>query len=270
MIRWCSYCQSFLGEIHPFDDFSATHTICDQCKSKGRNYIESKVNSARLIADFYNGLREAAAAGRSLSIDDILAAGARLGIKDIDLCVGVIQPILHEIGVLWKNGQVTIAQEHLFTELSEQVIKRMKDRIIPPSSLQSEEIDVLLVCADGNYHTLGVHMIDMAIRELNLKSKVFTPGLPNREILLLLNQFRPTILGISLSLNSQVPQVMALAESVQSDYSHLGVKILVGGGEIRTHGSQFKNHPFVIVAPNDIVSLKKLVSTEVKRKHRAA
>lgn len=31
MIRWCSYCQKFLGERAPFDDPSFTHGICERC-----------------------------------------------------------------------------------------------------------------------------------------------------------------------------------------------------------------------------------------------
>src|SRR4051794_22278080 len=35
MVRWCSFCQSFMGESPPYSDFSWTDGICVACKSSG-------------------------------------------------------------------------------------------------------------------------------------------------------------------------------------------------------------------------------------------
>ena len=34
MIRWCSYCQCFLGEVAPYDDPRFTHSICGPCVAR--------------------------------------------------------------------------------------------------------------------------------------------------------------------------------------------------------------------------------------------
>lgn len=261
MIRWCSYCQSFLGEVPPFEDYSPTHAVCEACLSKGRDYIASSVNLARQMGDFYNGLREAAAAGEAISLDEIMAAGSKLGIKDIDLCVGIIQPILYEIGELWKDGHLTAAQEHLFTEFAEQVIHRFKERSFPiPNLPRAENVDVLLVCADGNYHTLGVQIIDLAMRELGLKTKAITPGLPNQDILWSVERFQPRILGISIAEQGQIEQVIEFAKTVQNDPNRVDMKILVGGSGVRIRQDLFKNYPSVMIAPNDMAALKSMLA----------
>jgi hypothetical protein len=33
MIRWCSYCQAFIGEAPPFDSIVVTHGICRACST---------------------------------------------------------------------------------------------------------------------------------------------------------------------------------------------------------------------------------------------
>lgn len=271
MIRWCSYCQSYLGECAPFDDFSMTHTVCKSCSTLGRKKLFAQVNKARSIAKFYNSFREAAIQGKNISVEEILVQGEALGLKDIDLCVGIIQPILYEIGELWKKGMVTVAHEHIFTEFAEHLVRRMSQRLSAKlGSVENPRPDVLLVCADGNYHTVGVRMIDMAIRELGLKTQVITPGLPVHEIIALLNLQRPRILGISLSLIEQVEQVIEIANVVQNNNNLLGTKIIIGGCAIRDQEVAFKGLPHVLVAPNDLIALKKMFSDEFGLKIRVS
>ncbi len=31
MLKWCTYCQEFQGEVPPFDTLASTHGICQNC-----------------------------------------------------------------------------------------------------------------------------------------------------------------------------------------------------------------------------------------------
>jgi hypothetical protein len=31
MLKWCSYCQQFLGEVPDYDNFAVSHGICPGC-----------------------------------------------------------------------------------------------------------------------------------------------------------------------------------------------------------------------------------------------
>jgi methanogenic corrinoid protein MtbC1 len=140
---------------------------------------------------------------------------------------------LYEIGQLWKNGQLTVAQEHLFAEFAEQVIHRFKERSLPmPNFPQVKNVDVLLVCAEGNYHTLGVQIIDLARSELGLKTKTITPGLPNQDILWSIDRFQPRLLGISIAEQEQKGAGLEIVKLIQEDPSRVDMKILVGGSGI--------------------------------------
>jgi len=35
MIRWCAHCQRYQGDVEPLDDYSVTHTICEDCVARG-------------------------------------------------------------------------------------------------------------------------------------------------------------------------------------------------------------------------------------------
>jgi len=43
--------------------------------------------------------------------------------RAIDLLIGIIAPLLYQIGEDWKHGAVTVAQEHRFTAFCEKVLE---------------------------------------------------------------------------------------------------------------------------------------------------
>lgn len=34
MIKWCCYCQAYIGEKPPFNDYTFSHGVCVSCKHK--------------------------------------------------------------------------------------------------------------------------------------------------------------------------------------------------------------------------------------------
>ena len=303
MIRWCSYCQRFMGESEPLQDHSLTHGICATCSGvfKSKKMTSERIAISQKIAGFYSSMRSSALAGIRFSIDDAISEGRKLGINDLDLCLGMLQPILYEIGEMWKNGQVTVAMENQFTLISEQLIEKLRTHVPTESRSQKspspffpdgdsaakfpvgagdafavkeqkkeESVDFLLVCAYGNYHSVGVKIIDLAMKELGLTTKSFTPGLPNTDILALVNKFNPKLLGISVSLSEQIPNILALHGLLQSHSGAAAPTMLVGGQGIFGCESHFAAFPSILVAAADVFALKTMVQDEFIRIKKSA
>jgi len=47
----------------------------------------------------------------------MLEESSRHHIRPMDLLLGMLQPLLVEIGELWASGQVTVSMEHRFSDL---------------------------------------------------------------------------------------------------------------------------------------------------------
>ncbi len=102
MIRWCSYCNIYLGEREPYEDFSLTHGICPDCKAslmnrKFRSDESSKAHQKKL-ANFYNHIRSSILSKNYVQSQALITEAKQLNISDIDLLFGVFQPILYEVG----------------------------------------------------------------------------------------------------------------------------------------------------------------------------
>ena len=210
MIRWCAYCQSYLGECEPFADFSLTHCICAKCVAGGKAEEKGVSGRMRSLTSFFQALRSEVRTGIKSDPGEWVKKGFAMGVKPEDLLIGLIQPALYEIGELWSKGEVTVAIEHRFSSFAEEMVSAVY-RHYPElaKNRQAKKPDVLLTNADGNYHTLGLKFLEVSLLSRGLKTYTVLPGLPGREILELVRALKPKTLGLSVSL---LPQLRAVRE----------------------------------------------------------
>ncbi len=213
MIHWCAYCQSYIGESEPFDDFSLTHGVCRKCANSGAAAAPDAGEKLRPLAEFFRKLRAEVRAGITSSADLWAGEAFRLGVKPQDLLMGILQPALYEIGRLWAGGAVTVAAEHRFSAFAEEMVGSVFAHYPELArGRQAAEPDVLLTCAEGNYHTLGIRFLEAGLLANGLKTYAVLPGLPAAETAALAARLRPVAVGISVAMEGQLGSARELAE----------------------------------------------------------
>jgi hypothetical protein len=152
MIRWCCYCQKFMGEAAPFDDFSWTDGICLPCLQEGRQKTKSFSPEFEAKLQFFRNLRQKAVTGEHLSPAEILKQARQLGAGPSDIMMGVLQPILCELGDLFAKGKISTIEEHRFSAFTDKVLAQLENEFASKEPGQSR---VIFASADQNYHTIG-------------------------------------------------------------------------------------------------------------------
>lgn len=230
MIKWCSYCLRYLGEIEPLEDYAVSHGICRECLRTVRDGVDrDRIDELR---EFNQRLQSLSYRARS-EIDGLIRDGAALGMRPLDLMVGMLQPLLYDIGEKWARGEATVADEHRLTAAAAVTLDRMFERYVDPSKRQSEHPLVLLVCAQGNTHELGARMVEFMLLQAELPTFAVYPGMPNRQVMDLAAGLEPSYLGVSVALAEQLPAVAELAEAVHAGAGN-HPKIVLGGCGVRT------------------------------------
>lgn len=232
MIQWCSYCQRYQGESPPFDNYVITHGICDRCMDGERFLDAAAVEQSRPLVAFFARLREEALTGSAVRADALLAEAEELGVRPLDFLVGMLQPVLCELGDLWAAGRISIATEHQFTRLSTSVASAVRQKLLaslPPRA--SSRPDVLLVAADGNSHTLGLEIVEVQLLSAGYAAHLVIPGLPAQEVASLVRSLKPKILAVSACLDAHVTGLGELAPLL--DEVGERPRLLVGGHAIR-------------------------------------
>lgn len=90
----------------------------------------------------------------TLSLDDALQR-AQVALGDQGLLRRVITPVARELGILWRQGSITAAQEHFFTAMAKAFIWNLTRQYRP------DRRDPRMVVATpvGQYHEIGAQIV---------------------------------------------------------------------------------------------------------------
>lgn len=229
MIKWCSYCLHFIEECEPFDDYIISHGVCPACAPKALTFTRADKHAIQGIRTFFMALQKASRSGAVQDWTPVLAESRRLGIPPLDLMMGMLQPLLVEIGGLWAEGKVTVLAEHRFSAMVDALASHLR-----PEAGARDEVPprLILVSADGNFHTLGVQMAALYFASLGLPHLTTASGLPTEELLGLVRRYQPEVLGFSVALPQQMAQVEEVAARL-ADLPFPPPALLVGGPAAR-------------------------------------
>ena len=232
MIRWCAYCQRYQGEVAPYDDYAMTHSICKACYDE-RVYECAGGADLEPLRQFFARIANAGM-GPSPSPAEVVAEGARLGLDPVDLLLGVVQPVLQQIGERWVRSEITISAEHRVTALCSALIQWIASADPSISALRdAHPPDVLLVAAEGNQHTLGIQIIEVLLLRHRVSSFAVYPGIPAEEIVALARTLTPKVVAISVAIASQLNCARLVAERVSAFPPENRPRVVVGGHAIR-------------------------------------
>ncbi|WP_409296724.1 B12-binding domain-containing protein [Peribacillus sp. SCS-26] len=136
----------------------------------------------------------------------------------------IVTPALYHIGELWEQNEISVADEHLATASCDFVLSR-----IYPSA-RSEDgraKKAMFFCLEGEQHYLGLKMVNSYFEELGWNTKYFGPNLPLQYALSYARDWRPDVIGMSISIVYNLPQLKKYIE----EFCKLPHKpaLLVGG-----------------------------------------
>lgn len=234
MLRWCVYCQEFLGEVAPVADFSITHGICKPCKAKGSARLDAELDHSLLLQEIQSQLMAAGLSGDIEAARTTIDAAVLSGVRLLDILVGLIAPLLSIIGEGWEQGSVTVAEEHRFTSFCETVFAMVRDKFLGSNGATERpgSQPLLLMNAYGNVHTLGIRILALWLRSKGLEVHLIEPPPAPGELLSLIRSVRPVGVLISLALAEQRAGIMRILE-VLNDCSGIVSSIFIGGYAIK-------------------------------------
>jgi methanogenic corrinoid protein MtbC1 len=230
VIKWCAYCQHFQHEAEPFDQYVISHGICPACMPMVPKLGKAEKPRILELQQLFQDILALSMDNSRSDLTQVYKRSRRLGLKPLDLMMGMLQPLLVNIGQLWAQGQVTVATEHRFSAMvGDLVAEFRRDPSVPP---RPEAPELIMVTAEDNYHTLGLQMADAYLASRGIPTLTVMPGLPTLEVLELIRRHKPKAVGFSVALPIQMKQVREVAEAIKvfpSPPEHL----LVGGPAVR-------------------------------------
>ncbi|MGM0500132.1 MAG: cobalamin B12-binding domain-containing protein [Bacillota bacterium] len=143
-----------------------------------------------------------------------------------DIYLKIFQPTQYEIGRLWQLNQISIAQEHYATSVTQLTMSQLYPKIFTSFKKGKK---ALTTCIGDELHELGIRMV-ADLLELNGWDTIHLgSNTPAAEILNLLEEKEIDLLALSVTLPNQLEKTRNLITAVHKNEKLSKLKIMVGG-----------------------------------------
>ena len=82
----------------------------------------------------------------------------RNGLSIQDIYLQVLQPVQYEIGRLWHTGEISVAQEHFASSVTQLVMAQLYP-FISVKGQEKAKGSIVAVCVSGELHEIGIRMV---------------------------------------------------------------------------------------------------------------
>jgi methanogenic corrinoid protein MtbC1 len=129
-----------------------------------------------------------------------------------DICLRMVQPAMHEVGRLWQSGKVSVAQEHLATAVSQNVLARSY------SVLDVERKGRMIVACSppGEFHGLGLRMVADFAQRAGWDVFYLGTSVPLKDLVAFVQDREPEVVAISTSLAISLPATKEAFDALHS------------------------------------------------------
>lgn len=149
----------------------------------------------------------------------------RRGATVASVLMEVLEPAQREIGRLWQLGEISVAQEHYCTAVTQLVMSDLEPLLFTGVDNGNR---LVAVDAPGSLHQVGLRMVVDLLECEGWNTTYHGPTDP-RGVPDLVHAHDAAVLAISLSMPAQIEPVSSMISAVRADPRTQQVKVLVGG-----------------------------------------
>ena len=165
--------------------------------------------------------------GAELAIRE--AMDARLSTAEID--DEVIAPALWLVGDLWERGEISIADEHLATEISLRVLALQREAQRLSDSRSNRRI--MLATPAGELHTVALRMTADLLRQAGYGVMMLGADVPAPDLASTARRYEPDVLCMSSTMPGGIDRIFVAIDEVQQSWPDTAF-VIGGRGLSRT------------------------------------
>lgn len=180
-----------------------------------------------------------------------------------EIYIDIIQKVMVEVGQLWHQGKITVADEHFITVATQSVLSQFYPVIfsMPKKNYR------LLSCSVGNeLHEMGIRMISDLFEYHGWDTIYLGAAVPTKSILETINQEKSHVVALSVTMPQHLPTCEEMVYEIKRQYPN--VLIAVGGRAFSMTDELWKKWPIDIYTTN-ARSLIKMAEEAVQKNDKS-
>jgi len=140
----------------------------------------------------------------------------------------ILRPVMHKIGDNWANGKISIATEHVASNIAQTLVKIIMDRV----SSSGNKKKILICVPLGEEHHLGCDVLETYLSIKGFKVYNIGTSIPTESILSFIQNNKPDIILISITLEDNLGAGQRVVRKIKENYK---IPVLIGGYAIQAY-----------------------------------
>ncbi|MFD0310062.1 B12-binding domain-containing protein [Streptomyces sp. NPDC127119] len=160
--------------------------------------------------------------------DRMRAAGERVLLE-------LIAPTQERVGLAWAADDITVAQEHAATAISERCVAAVADATAPALALSFSGTSVgrvLVSCVDGEWHSLPARLVSEVLRLRGWRVDYLGAQVPTEHLVAHARRTRAQ----AVLLSSSIPTLLPGAHNAITSCQGAGIPVVAGGAAFGPQG----------------------------------
>ena len=163
-------------------------------------------------------------ADRRTAVEIIDAATREVPVRELYL--QVFQPVQREIGRLWQNNEISVAEEHYCTASTQAVMARFYPQILATPRVGRK---VVVACVGNELHEIGTRMVADFFEMEGWDGIYIGASTPTGALIELVCRERPDLVALGVTMTYHLGTAGAVVERLRADDRCKDVKIIAGG-----------------------------------------
>jgi len=144
-----------------------------------------------------------------------------------DIYTEVLQESLYEVGRLWESNQITVAEEHIGTAITQFVMSSLYEHLEVSDVRRGR---VVVTGVQGEMHQVGANMVSDVLEADGWQVMFLGADVPPESVIQSVKKHQADLLGISVTLYVNLPKVIELIAMLRLELGPKTPRILLGGG----------------------------------------
>src|SRR6056297_229520 len=189
---------------------------------KNKSYLSEKNKYSDLAKKYLNFLIE----GKKSKANKLIMDTFKTGVSIKDIYLNIFQPVQYEVGRLWHENIITVAQEHYATAITQLIMSRLYPYIIKNINLNYK---ILAGCVGDELHEMGIRMLADFFEMEGWDTYYIGANTPADSIIQNLKYNRIDVLALSVLMTFHIKKAKTLIKKIREEEDLDNLKILVGG-----------------------------------------
>ena len=158
---------------------------------------------------------------------EVVAGAREAGLSAGELYVEVFQPALREIGRLWQENEISVADEHLATAITQSAMANLFDQLA--TSHGGSPPTLIAACADVEKHEIGLRMLCDLLELEGWETIYLGAGVDLERLVEVVRKEQPVAIALSVTMAHHLPRLKVMSDGVRALMPENPSVIIMGG-----------------------------------------